>query len=127
MHGDRGSFFFFGVHRLYLGASLMYFFLFGSWCIYFLWVVYVRGRHYVIFYVSFIVSCFTCVTLIIDLYYEVIYGICLLFSVFCFVKSRIFFCFTCIFHTCVYMFVECFRNLQVYSVMLLSTLATDRY
>ena len=29
VHGDRGSFCF-GVHRLYLGASLMYFFLFGS-------------------------------------------------------------------------------------------------
>ena len=28
-------FFCFGVHRLYLGASLMYFFLFGSRCIYF--------------------------------------------------------------------------------------------
>ena len=36
------------------------------------------------------------------------------------------FCFTCIFHTCVYVFVECFRNLQVNSVMLLFTLATDR-
>ena len=36
------------------------------------------------------------------------------------------FCFTCIFHTCIYMFIECFRNIQVDSVMLLSTLATDR-
>ena len=34
-----------------------------------------------VFYVSFIVSCFTCATLVIDLYYEVIHGICLLFSV----------------------------------------------
>ena len=33
------------------------------------------------FYVSFIVSCFTCDTLVIDLYYDVIHGICLLFSV----------------------------------------------
>ena len=31
-------------------------------------------------YVSFLVSCFTCDTLVIDLYYEVINGICLLFS-----------------------------------------------
>ena len=31
--------------------------------------------------VSFIVSCFTYDTLIIDLYYEVIHGICLLFYV----------------------------------------------
>ena len=36
------------------------------------------------------------------------------------------FCFTSIFHTCVYVFVECFRNIQVDSVMLLSTLATNR-
>ena len=35
-------------------------------------------------------------------------------------------CFTCIFHTCIYAFVECFKNIQVESVMLLSTLATDR-
>ena len=33
------------------------------------------------FYVSFIVSCFTYDTLVIDLYYEVIHGICLLFYV----------------------------------------------
>ena len=36
------------------------------------------------------------------------------------------FYFTCIFNTCVYVFVECFKNIQVDSVMLLSTLATDR-
>ena len=40
-----------------------------------------------LFYVSyfvfcfFIVSCFTCATLVIDFYYKVIHGICLLFSV----------------------------------------------
>ena len=33
------------------------------------------------FYVYFIVSCFTCDTLVIDLYYEVIHDIYLLFSV----------------------------------------------
>ena len=33
------------------------------------------------FFISFIVSCFTCATLIIDLYYEVIHDICLLFYV----------------------------------------------
>ena len=33
------------------------------------------------FYVSFIVSCFTYDTLVIYLYYEVIQDICLLFSV----------------------------------------------
>ena len=36
------------------------------------------------------------------------------------------FCFTCIFHTCVYVFVKCYRNIQVDSVVLLSTLATDK-
>ena len=40
------------------------------------------------FYVSFIVSCFTYATLVVDLYYEVIHGICLIL---CFVKSRIYF------------------------------------
>ena len=70
------------------------------------------------------VSCFTCATLGIDLYYEVIYDICLLFYVF--VKSRSYFFFTYIFHTCVYVFVECFRNIQVDSVVLLSRLATNR-
>ena len=61
----------------------------------FLWDVYVRGRHYV--FISIIVSCFTCATLITDLYYEVIHDISLLF--FYFVKSRIYFVFTFIFHT----------------------------
>ena len=40
------------------------------------------------FYVSFIVSCLTYATLVFDLYYEVIPGICLIL---CFVKSRIYF------------------------------------
>ena len=60
--------------------------LFGLRCIYRLWVVYVSGRHYVL--VSFIVSCLTYGTLVIDLYYEAIHGICLIL---CFVKSRIYF------------------------------------
>ena len=33
------------------------------------------------FYISFLVSCFTCDTLIIDLYYKVIHDICLLFYI----------------------------------------------
>ena len=56
--------------------------------------------------------------------YEIIHDICLV--VYVYVKLRIYFLFTCIFHTCVYAFVECFRNIQVDSVVLLSTLATDR-
>ena len=66
----------------------MYFYLvyFGLRCICCLWVVYVRGD--TMFYDSFIVSCFTFATLVVDLYYEVIHGICLIL---CFVKSRIYF------------------------------------
>ena len=55
----------------------------------------------------FIVS-FTYGKLVIDLYYEVIQGICFFFF---FVKSSSLICFTCIFHTCIYVFVECFKNL----------------
>ena len=62
----------------------------------------------------FIVSCFTYDALVIDLYYEVIHGICLTL---CFVKSISLICFTCIFHTCVYVVVDCFKNLQVDSVL----------
>ena len=36
------------------------------------------------------------------------------------------FCFTCIFHTCVCVFVKCYRNIQVDFVVPLSTLAIDR-
>ena len=52
-------------------------FIFSCDVFIFLWVVYVKGRHYVFISVSY----FTCATLIIDLYYEVIHDICLLFSV----------------------------------------------
>ena len=45
----------------------------------------------------------------------------------CYVKLRSYFCFTCIFHPCVYVFVKYYRNIQVDSVVLLSTLATDRW
>ena len=76
---------------------------------------------FIFFFISFIVSCFTCATLIINLYYEVIHDVIL-----CFVKSRIYFVFTCIFHTCIYVFVECYRNIQFDSVVRLSTLAIDR-
>ena len=76
-----------------------------------------------IFYVCFIVSCFTYVTLVIDLYYEVIHGICLICFFF---EIKNLFCFTCIFHTYVYVFVELFQEYTVDLVVLLSTLAIDR-
>ena len=63
--------------RLYLGVFDMYSVYFGFNVFLFIWVVYVRGRHYVFIFVSY----FTCATLTIDLYYEVIHDICLLFSV----------------------------------------------
>ena len=66
---------------MYLGASSCIYFLahdvfilmFFFYGMYMLW-----GD--IIFFISFIVSCFTCVTLAIDLYYEVIHDICLLLS-----------------------------------------------
>ena len=48
-------------------------------------------------------------------------------SILCYAKSRIYFVFTFIFHTCVYVFVKCYRNIQVDLVVLLSTLVTDIY
>ena len=64
--------------RLYLGASSCFFFF--ALDVFIFYRMYMLGRHYV-FFISFIVSCFTCAILIIDLYYEVIYDICLLISV----------------------------------------------
>ena len=66
---------------MYLFPLLMYLFSYG---------LYMLGGD-TLFYVFgyFIISCFTCATLIIDLYYEVIHDICLLS--FCFVKSKIYF------------------------------------
>ena len=130
MHVDRGIFFFCFGARLYQELELDVFFFFWllMYLFFFLDVFIIYGLYMLrgdtMFFISFIVSCFTYATLVIDLYYEVIHGIRLLF--FYFVKSRTLFCFTCIFHTCVYVFVECFSNIQVYSVVLLSTLVTDR-
>ena len=59
----------------------MYIF-FGSQCIYFYGMYMLWGdTTFYFFFVPFFVSCFTCDTLVIDLYYEVIHDICLLFSV----------------------------------------------
>ena len=59
-----GCIYFYGMYML--GGDIMFLFLF-----FLLFII----------FISFIVFCFTCATLIIDLYYEVIYDICLLFSV----------------------------------------------
>ena len=55
--------------------------------------------------------------------YEVIHDICIV--VYVYVKSRIYFILL-VFSTRVYVFVKCYRNIQVDSVMLLSTLETNR-
>ena len=47
-----------------------------------------RGDTLFYVFISIIVSCFTCATLIINLYYEAIHSI---FLILCFVKSRIYF------------------------------------
>ena len=70
----------------------MYFVLVFDVFIFFLDVFIIYGLYILggdtMFFISFIVSCFTYNTLVIDLYYEVIPGICLIL---CFVKSRIYF------------------------------------
>ena len=73
----KGADFYFGA-RLYVGASLMFFFI---WFMMYLFVgLYMLGGD-TMFYVSFIVSCFTCDTLVIYLYYEVIHGMSFYFSI----------------------------------------------
>ena len=66
--------------RLYLGASSCIYFLFLALDVFIFYGMYMLGGD-IMFFISFIVSCFTCAILIIDLYYEVIHDICLLFSV----------------------------------------------
>ena len=75
------------------------------------------------FFVSFIVSCFTCDTLVIDLYYEVIHGICLIL---CFVKSIIYFGLL-VFSTHAFMSLLSVSGIyKLIQLWLLSTLAIDR-
>ena len=76
----------------------MYFFLYGLYMLGgdIMFMCFYAFFFNFIFYVSY----FTYGTLIIDLYYEVIHGICLF--ILCFVKTRSLFWFTCIFHMYVY-------------------------
>ena len=100
--------------RLYLGASLCIL-SFSSCHIVFCWVIHVRGS----IFLWFLFSNFL---LIYD--YEFFIIICL----YCLcLKSRFLFFFTCIFfHTCGYAFcLNVSRNIQVNSIKLLSTLATN--
>ena len=88
---------------------------------YLLWVVFARGRHYV-FCFFFFVSCFTYDTLVIDLYYEVIRGICLILF---YVKSRIYFGLL-VFSTYAFMCLLSVSGIyKLIQSLLLSTLAID--
>ena len=82
----------------YLFSLLMYLFAYG---------LYMSGGDIMVFFFFFF-SCFTCSTLAIDLYYEVIHDMSFIL---CFCEIKKLFCFTCIFHTCVYVFVKCYRNI----------------
>ena len=92
----------------------------------FLWVVYVRGRYFVLcFFFSFLLLSLVSHVLHWLLIYIIrLFMIYFFYFMFCEIKNL--FCFTCIFHTSVYVFVECLTNIQIYSIVLLSTLATDR-
>ena len=88
----------------------------------FLWDVYVRGRYYV--FLSLLLFLVSHVLHWLLIYIMRLFMIYVFYFLFCEIKNL--FCFACIFHKCVYVFVECFRNTQVDSVVLLSTLATNR-
>ena len=70
----------------------MFFFFFFWLMMYLFYCLYMLGGDITFFFFFFIifiiVSCFTCATLIIDLYYEVIHDMSFIFY---FVKSRIYF------------------------------------
>ena len=74
------------------------------------------------FFISFIVSCFIYNTLVIDLYYEVIHGICLILF---YVKSRIYFGLL-VFSTYAFMCLLSVSGIyKLIQSLLLSTLAID--
>ena len=89
-----------GAIRLYLGASLCIY-IFGFWCILcFDWVIHDKER-----YIDCICFLFHIAYLFIFMRLFMIYVFIL-----CYVKSISYLSFTCILHTCVYAFVECFRK-----------------
>ena len=111
---------------MYLGAlCCIYFFLAHGVFILmylFLWDVNVMGRHYV--FLSLLLFLVSHVLHWLLIYIISLFMIYVFYFMFCEINNL--FCFTCIFHTCIYVFVEYYRNIQVDSVMLLFTLATDR-
>ena len=66
------------------------------------WAIHDRGRY-------FEIHCYLCFLFHCLLIY--IYELFMIYVfILCFVMSRIYFCFTCIFHTYVYVFVEYFKK-----------------
>ena len=85
---------------MYLDASL---------CIY---IFLAHDRRYILRYVVYVyVFCFTMLLCLLIYIYDVIHDICLYF-VLCEIK-KFFSIFLVFFHTCVYVFVKCYRNIQV--------------
>ena len=143
MDGDRGTFFFFCLFvlelwsfRSYLGASsCTYLFLAHDVSIlmsffFFFYELYMIGGDIMVFFFFFFCHHHILLHWLLIYIYEVIHDIYLLFLFiylfFMLYEIKNLFCFTCI-STCVCVFVKCYKNIQVDSVMLLSTLATDRW
>ena len=80
MHGDRESF---GAALDCIYVVFMYMFL--ACDVFIVYELYMLGEdtffYFILYILCFIASCFTYDTFVIDLYYEVIHDICLLFSV----------------------------------------------
>ena len=110
--------------RLYLGTSSCFLFfwllMYLSLCIYF-YVMYMLGGD-IMFFIY--VSCFT---LCYIGYWFILWGYSRYMSfILCFVKSRIYFVLLVLSTHAFLCLLKCFRNIQVDSILLLSTLATDR-
>ena len=72
----------------------------------FLWIVYVRGRYFVFIFLSLLLFLVSHVLHWLLIYIMRLFMIYVFYFHFFEIKNLC--CFTCIFHTCVYMFVECF-------------------
>ena len=101
---------------MYLSASL---------CISFLGIFMIGGITLIDIHVIFIDSCCFVIHWLLIYIYELFIHICLYFVLCESYKNVIPVVFTLFCHTCVYAFVEYFRNIQVDSTKPLSTLATD--
>ena len=85
---------------MYLHFWLMTFFFFFFFFFLFYWVIHDKGR-YIDLYMFLVSHCL--LIYIYELFMIYVFIVC-------YVKSRSYFCFTYIFNTCVYAFVEYFRK-----------------